>query len=155
MYGKQTEAAISAMSRLAEVYDEGRTPLSASDIADARGLQRPSVAKVLSVLSQAGLVTGSPGPGGGFVLARHPRDISIFDVFVLFERQDDSRNCPFGGGRCGVGKPCPLHNELLAVHEATNRFLHETTFENFRRAYQDDGWRPKPLPSRVASPKRR
>ena len=83
MYGKQTEAAIAAMSRLAEVYDKERTRLSANDIADARGLQRPRVAKVLSVLSQAGLVTGSPGPGGGFALARHPREITIYDVFIL------------------------------------------------------------------------
>jgi Rrf2 family protein len=143
MYGKQTEAAIAAMSRLAEVYDGGRTRLSASDIADARGLQRPSVAKVLSVLSQAGLVTGSPGPGGGFVLARHPKEIAIFDVFVLFERQDDARTCPFGGGICGSGKNCPLHDDLAAVHEATERLLHEVTFDKFRIAVQENGWRPK------------
>ena len=142
MYGKQTEAAIAAMSRLAEVYDAGRTRLSANEIADARGLQRPRVAKVLSVLSQAGLVTGSPGPGGGFALARHPREITIYDVFILFERHVESKTCPFGGGICGTGKACPLHEELAAVYEATERLLHQTTFETFRRAYQDEGWRP-------------
>jgi len=141
-YGKQTEAAIAAMSALAEVYDEGRTRLSANQIADARGLQRPRIAKVLSVLSQAGLIVGSPGPGGGFALARHPADITIHDVFSLFEREVDSRMCPFGGGICGRGQPCPLHEELAAVNEATEQFLHETTFEKFREAYQDNGWRP-------------
>ena len=34
MYGKQTERAIAAMSRLAEVWDGGRTRLSATDIAE-------------------------------------------------------------------------------------------------------------------------
>lgn len=142
MYGKQTEAAIAAMSRLAEVYDGGRTRLSASDVADARGLQRPRVAKALSVLSMGGLVTGSPGPGGGFTLARHPRDITIHDVFVLFERHDDSKRCPFGGGICGVGQSCPLHDELVAVHQAMEKLLHQTTFEKFRSAFQDQDWRP-------------
>ena len=65
MYGKQTERAIGAMSRLAEVWDEGKTRLSAFEIADERGLPRPMVAKILTALSQAHLVTGSPGPGGG------------------------------------------------------------------------------------------
>jgi Rrf2 family iron-sulfur cluster assembly transcriptional regulator len=142
MYGKQTEAAIAVMSRLAEVYDDGRTRLPANDIADARGLQRPRVAKVLSVLSLAGLVTGSRGPGGGFTLARRPDAITIHDVFVLFDRRDDTKNCPFGGGICGAGRACPLHEEYSAVNAATERFLKHTTFEKFRTAYQDDGWRP-------------
>ena len=137
MFGRQTECAIAAMSHLAEVYDDGQTRLSANDIADARDLQRPSVAKCLAALSQAGLVNGAPGPGGGFTLARHPRSIKLIDVFRLFEREKDYAACPFGGGRCGVGKPCPLHEELAAVHEAQRRLLHNTTFEKFRAAYQD------------------
>ena len=72
MYGKQTETAIAAMSRLAEVWDGGRTRLSAVEIADKRGLPRAMVAKILSTLSQANLVQGAPGPGGGYALAREP-----------------------------------------------------------------------------------
>lgn len=144
MYGKQTEAAIAAMSALAEVYDNGETCLSANQIADARRLQRPRVAKVLSVLSQAGLIVGSPGPGGGFALARDPSEITIHDVFELFERDVDTRVCPFGGGICGRGKPCPLHEELSAVNEAMDQFLHATTFDKFREAYQN-GWRPSKI----------
>ena len=49
MYGKQTERAIAAMSRLAEVWDGGRTRLSSIDIADNRGLPRPMVAKLLTL----------------------------------------------------------------------------------------------------------
>ena len=47
MYGKQTETAIAAMSRLAEVYDGGKTRLSAAEIAADRNLQRPFVGKIL------------------------------------------------------------------------------------------------------------
>ncbi|MFK7959507.1 MAG: Rrf2 family transcriptional regulator [Phycisphaerales bacterium] len=142
MYGKQTETAIAAMSRLAEVYDEGRTRLSATEIATDRGLQRPFVGKILSTLSQAGLVDGSPGPGGGYMLARTPGDITIFDVYRLFEREDSSVECPFGGGICGVGEACALHDRLVDLKETLDRMLHETTFEDFRRRYQDEGLRP-------------
>ncbi len=38
---KQTECAIAAMSRLAEVYDGAKTRLSANDIAKSRGRTQP------------------------------------------------------------------------------------------------------------------
>ena len=154
MYGKQTETAIASMSRLAEVYDEGRTRLAAADIAESRGLQKPFVAKILTVLSQAGLVTGSPGPGGGYALARHPREILINDVFRLFERENESDACPFGGGICGRGDPCPLHDRLVDIQASMNTLLHDTTFEVFRKAYQDEGKRPA-KPGGAAKAKKR
>lgn len=133
MYGKRTARAIAAVACLSEVYDGGRTRLSASDIASARGFSQPIVSKVLSVLSQAGLVKGAPGPGGGFTLARDPGKISLFDVYRLFERVEKKRNCPFQGTVCGGSKPCPLHDRLDDVHAAMDRLLHETTFAAFRR----------------------
>ena len=146
MYGKATETAIAAMSRLAEVWDDGKTRLSATEIAESRQLQRPFVGKILTALSQAGLVHGTRGPGGGFRLARHPNEIKIYDVFRLFEREDDSVQCPFGGGICGVGQNCPLHDKLVGVQEAISQVLHDTSFETFRAAYQDDGLRPTGAP---------
>ncbi|HMQ16719.1 MAG TPA: Rrf2 family transcriptional regulator [Phycisphaerae bacterium] len=142
MYGRQTECAIAAMSRLAEVYDGGKTRLSAAEIADSRNLPRPFVAKILSVLSQAGLVTGSRGPGGGAALARHPARIRLYDVFKLFERENESKACPFGGGVCGAGEPCPLHQKLTTLHEALHALVHDTTFDEFRVAYLERDAQP-------------
>ncbi|MHC4109173.1 MAG: RrF2 family transcriptional regulator [Planctomycetota bacterium] len=142
MYGKQTECAIAAMSRLAEVYDGGKTLLSATEIAESRGLPRPFVAKTLSILAQAGFVNASRGPGGGCTLAKNPKKIKLNDIYMLFEREDGSDACPFGGGRCGVGDACPMHHKLVAVQEAMNQLLHQTTFDAFRVAYQKQGLRP-------------
>jgi Rrf2 family protein len=153
MYGKQTERAIAAMSRLAEVWDEGKTRLSAADIADQRGLPRPMVAKILTALSQAHLVSGSPGPGGGYALARHPSEISFQEVYDIFERVDRSPLCPFGGGVCGVGQPCALHDRLVAAQRDIRGFLATTTFEIFRKAVQDDGLVPVDASVRPPGPR--
>ncbi|MFT7517210.1 MAG: Rrf2 family protein [Myxococcota bacterium] len=142
MYGKATETAIAAMSRLAETYDEGTNRISAIEIADSRKLQRPFVGKVLTSLSQAGLVLGSRGPGGGFTLAHHPREITIKEIFDLFEREDEGGLCPFGGGVCGVGVNCALHDKLVQVNKSVDDVLYNTTLEVFRKVYQDDGIRP-------------
>ncbi|MDZ4755616.1 MAG: Rrf2 family transcriptional regulator [Phycisphaerae bacterium] len=142
MYGKQTERAIAAMSRLAEVWDGGQTRLSAIDIAEDRGLPRPMVAKLLTALSRAGLVSGSPGPGGGYALAKRPDQIALQDVYVLFERENTSSLCPFGGGVCGVGEPCALHDRLVQMEGSVRSMLRNTTFEIFREAAQSKGLKP-------------
>lgn len=135
MYGKSTQTAIAALSRLAEVYDGGETRLSATEIADARGLQRPFVSKVLSTLSQAEVVEGTRGPGGGFSFALPPKQVTLYDVYVLFEQDSVAENCPFGGGICGNGGKCPMHDRLLSVRKA-NREVLNTTFDCFRLAFK-------------------
>lgn len=135
MYGKATTIAIAAMTRLAEVYDDESILLTATEIADSRGLRRPFVAKILSRLSEAGLIQGTRGPGGGFRFAKHPRTVKLFDVYRLFQHEDESELCPFGGGICGHGDPCPLHDHVAQVKAAVARVLHRTTFDRFRIAF--------------------
>ncbi len=153
MYGKQTQTAIAAMSRLAEIYDGGRTRLSASDIARDRGLQAPFVAKLMTALSQAGLVDGAPGPGGGYSLARPPGSIRLAEVFGLFEREDTSTTCPFGAGTCGGITPCPLHDKLVNLQRALDDLLQNTTFEEFHRRAAEGAAQPV-MPTGVAPARR-
>lgn len=153
MYGKQTERAIAAMSRLSEVWDGGRTRLSAMDIAQQRSLPGPMVAKILTALSQAKLVVGSPGPGGGYALSRPPAEITLQEVYDIFEREDTSHLCPFGGGICGAGEPCAIHDKLVAMQRATKNFLGDNTFEMFRSAAQEKGLKPTPPELTPATPR--
>ncbi len=65
--------------------------------------------------------------------------MTLYEVYRLFEREDTSSQCPFGGGVCGVGDKCPLHDKLVDVKQAMDRVLHETTFDTFRVAYRKSG----------------
>lgn len=129
MHGKATEIAIAAMGYLAERFASGEN-VSAVDIADARGLPRPYVSKVLTELARADLVTGVRGPGGGFRLAREPDGIYLYEAYELFERSTGDA-CPFGGGICGQGKKCPLHDMFAKVRAAEDEILRKTTFGVF------------------------
>lgn len=132
MYGKQTETAIAAVSYLAALWEGPTTRrVSAADIADGRGLQRPFVAKLLSSLSQAGIVSGSPGPGGGYALAKDPREICLRDVWAIFERPESSRVGFVGSEICGVSVPNGLSDRIGRVEQAMNSLLDETTFDVF------------------------
>jgi Rrf2 family protein len=129
LHQKTTQNAIAAMSRLAELYPDNQ-PASSADIAKARNLAQPLVAKVLTTLARAGLISGSPGPGGGYRFANNPRETSLLDVASLFERESDTA-CPFGPGWCGNQEPCPLHQSLIAMKQIETDYLQNTTFDVF------------------------
>lgn len=131
-YGKTAQTAIAAVSRLAEVFNPSKpVKLNSADIALKRSLPQPIVAKVLTILSQAGIVNGSPGPGGGYWLAQPPQDVTLFDVVSQFERLEENVSCPFGPHYCGIGPHCPLHQDLLLVREQLIAFLKSNTFAKF------------------------
>jgi Rrf2 family protein len=131
-YSKTAQTAIAAISMLAECHNKtGSEKLSSLQIARERGLPQPVVAKVLTILAQGKLVIGSPGPGGGYSLARPPAKITLYEVIALFDRVDRDAACPFGPGYCGVGPQCPLHLPLARLREELTRFLQSSTLETF------------------------
>lgn len=131
-YGKTAQTAIAAVSRLAEAYRPTTpTKLNSAEIAQSRDLPQPVVAKVLTILSQAGLVNGSPGPGGGYWLARPPEGITLYDVVSLFERLEQNVSCPFGPQYCGNEPHCPMHFDMLRLREQITTFLKTGTFARF------------------------
>lgn len=132
MYGKQTECAIAVMSRLAEVYNGGKTHLTTTDIARSRGLQLSYVKKIIGVLSRSDLVTVVRGPGGGTTMARDPKTITLEDVFNLFEFSNiDDVRCPFRTHPDNLQSSCILHEKLMPVRQAMINLLKGTTFEVF------------------------
>jgi Rrf2 family iron-sulfur cluster assembly transcriptional regulator len=144
---KATQHAIAAVSRLAEVHHEPGVRLSAADIAESRGLRKPVAAKILSILAQGGLVVGSPGPGGGYRLARAPDQVSLWDVVRLFEGET-KMGCPYGPDWCGNNSPCPLHDSLMAICDVVASYLRATRFDAFARQQ-----RPGGTPAAAAAPR--
>jgi len=132
MINKSTEAAIAAMSLLAQRYDGGASTLTAAEIAEQRKLQRPFLSKLLTTLSHARLIRGTPGRHGGYTLARAPRKIRLLDIANCFERREPLDVCPFGPEHCGHGDPCPLHGDIVRLRGEITTFLERTTLDVFR-----------------------
>ena len=55
-------------------------PTSVRDIADRTGLPQPYLEQILLALKGAGLVRSKRGVGGGYVLARPPREITLGQI---------------------------------------------------------------------------
>lgn len=130
MYSKLAQSGIAAVSYLAAVSGEERLSGSA-EIAESREISQQLIAKVLTMLSRAGLVEGTRGPSGGYRLSRPAEEITLLDVVTVFEDPEDRVMCPFGPNWCGTGPHCPLHETFLKMHQKALDGLQEETFAQF------------------------
>lgn len=129
-YSKLGQAGIAAVSYLAQIAHEDRLAGSA-EIASARKLSRVLVAKILTLLSSAGIVEGKTGPAGGYQLTRPPGEISLLDVVAVFDDLEERVMCPFGPEWCGVGPHCPLHDTFASMHQRSLDLLKTENFGRF------------------------
>jgi Rrf2 family protein len=127
-YGQTAANAIAVMSYLAA---NPSRRADSGEIAEARSISKPLTAKLLTQLAAARLVSGQPGPGGGYTLAKAPAEISLLDIASIFEQTDLPSLCPFGHGWCGNGAPCPLHEAIQEVVASNQGFMKETRLSVF------------------------
>ena len=130
IYGKTATNAIAVMSYVAA---EAPRRVGSAVIAETRKISPVLTAKLLTQLAAAGFVSGRPGPGGGYTLAKDAADIRLIDIVALFEQIDNSSRCPFGSEWCGSRTPCPLHDSIIGLTERNRRFLEETRLSVFHK----------------------
>lgn len=80
----KTEYACQVMAQLARHYESGDVR-QVEDLADAERLSANYLVQILTTLRQAGLVLSRRGKNGGYVLARHPAEISLAEVALAME----------------------------------------------------------------------
>ncbi len=98
----------------------GTARVSASDLARETGLPAPTVQKLVSTLSKAGLLRSARGAGGGLKLARPAAAISLADIVEAVEGPIALTPCVEHGRHdcaleacCGVRPHWDLVNDTL------------------------------------------
>jgi len=124
MLSKTGIHAVRAMVVLAEL-PEGAY---AGAVSIAEGIQAPRnyLGKLLQLLAREGLVESQKGMGGGFRLARPPRDISLLDVVEPIEHISRWNGCIMGRDVCSEEAPCAIHHRWKTIREAYLELLRDT-----------------------------
>lgn len=108
LFSQTVEYALRAAVCLAACVDE---PQVTGAIADKTRVPAGYLSKVLQSLGRAGLVHAQRGVGGGWILARSPREITILDVVNAVDPIKRITTCPLGLEAHGKHL-CPLHRKL-------------------------------------------
>src|SRR2546430_9287 len=83
------------MVDLARHFGEGTVSLHA--VATREQLPEASLEQLVASLRKAGLVHGKRGAGGGYTLARDPREITAGDIMRALEGPIEPQICPAEG----------------------------------------------------------
>ena len=98
--------------------------LNATLLASETGLPLPTVQKLVSRLSAAGLIESARGTGGGFRLARPPAAISMADIIEAVEGPIAMTACVEGGRNdCCIEENCRVKPHARAVNGAVRGAL--------------------------------
>jgi len=108
--------ALRALIYLAEKDAPG--PVLVREIAEAAGVPRPSLAKILHGLRNQGLVRSTKGPGGGYQLARSSDAMRVVEVVEAVDgRVEFDKSCILGLDQCTDQASCALHDVWTLFRE--------------------------------------
>ncbi len=126
MLSTTSEYALRALTAMAAL--PRGAPIVGRDLARRTGVPSRYLAKLLTTLSNAGIVGAARGSNGGYWLARPADSVRIQDVVALFDGVAARPSCLLWPGRsCSEGQPCSAHGAWKAVRDAYSRFLEEVT----------------------------
>ncbi len=101
--------------------------LSATELADAAGLEPPTVSKLLKPLAQAGLVEGLRGVHGGYRLARPATDISLIEIVEAMEGPLAITECSHDHSQCGIADQCGVRSNWRLINDVLAEALRGVT----------------------------
>ena len=125
MVSHTADYALRAVLLLARDGEERAVP--ADEIAALTGAPRSYMAKVLNAVAKSGLIRGTRGPAGGFVLAFPASEITLGRIIDLFDTAPQNPRCMLGDGPCDQAHPCQVHSTWQAVSTARRLPLLTTT----------------------------
>ena len=98
-------------------------PTSVKEIAERTSLPQPYLEQILLSVKGAGLVRSKRGVGGGYVLARPPRDITLADIVAAVE----GPQLPMSEHPDHCEGHCILQEVWVGVDEESRRVLEHVT----------------------------
>jgi len=112
---KKTDYALLALSYLTEVGAERAA--NTREIAEKYDIPVELLAKILQRLAKAGLVTSTPGPTGGYRLAKMPESISVGAVIQIVDGTPAIAQCFRSDGHaCEQLDKCTIRTPLERIN---------------------------------------
>jgi Rrf2 family protein len=138
--GMLNKSSLYGLYALVTMTSEPERKVSAKEIAGRFGISESHVAKVLQQLARARIVSSTRGVGGGFELARDPKELTMLDVVEQLEgpRPDHCDDCAVrhAGGCTPDLAACAIHNVLGEIETQAYYTLKSVTLATLARRGQ-------------------
>ncbi len=105
-------------------------PVSLRGIARNEEISEQYLQQLFARLRRGNLVRSVRGPGGGFILARHPAEITIGEIIRAAEGRPARVGCRSSGRKCGMIERCRTQNMWETLESRIEEFLDSITVED-------------------------
>jgi len=135
MLSKRAKYAIKALLALAE---HGRDePMRIADLAREEHIPAKFLELILLVLKHQGILQSRKGKGGGYLLARDPKDVYLGQIVRMFDGPlapvpCASQTAYVACADCPNEAVCGVHIAMKAVRDATARVLDGTSLASLQ-----------------------
>lgn len=118
-----------ALIDLAQYSGDG--PVSITSISVRQDLSERYLEQLMSLLKKAGLVRSIRGAGGGYVLAKDTKEISVGDVLRALEGSLEPVDCPGldPEGGCKAADSCVTKYVWKRINESITRTVDEISLD--------------------------
>ena len=123
---RQADYALRAVLHLARLGPDQRA--ATNKIAKEQSIPPSFLAKIISQLSIAGIITTSRGARGGVSLARTPDEVTILEVVEAIDGPISLNACTLNPATCTFSDECVLRPVWCEVQADLVKRLSETTF---------------------------
>ena len=142
LYSRGIEYALRCLQLMAQ---NPAIPRTVVDLCEEAKLPEHFTRKMLQPLVRAGYLKSNRGPGGGFVFAVPPDEITLKNVVEGIEGKARKKYCLLGGSA-----PPPLEEKWTEIWDLSEKLLESTTIAELTRGW-DGTDRPESAQNRDTS----
>ncbi|MBI5413586.1 Rrf2 family transcriptional regulator [Candidatus Peregrinibacteria bacterium] len=127
-FSRKTDYGLIFLEILSHAYKHGAV-ITVRDVSEKYGVPYSFLEKVALDLKTAGIIVSKKGKGGGYVLARSPKRITMREMFAALERPKMMRCLESGKakGSCLLQAVCPTRKRWQALDKKILEVLRQTT----------------------------
>jgi len=105
-------------------------PVALKGIAEQEEIPEPYLQQLFVRLRRSNIVKSIRGPGGGFILARHPSKITIGEIIRTAEGKTARVGCRKSGRRCDMIERCKTQSMWDTLETRMEEFLDSISVED-------------------------
>lgn len=125
--------AITALAHIASLDK----PILVRDVAKAVNVPGPYLAKLIHTLAKKGFVSTQRGIGGGVILAKPAKSVSLYDLCAVLDDPIVEKRCMMGTAECSDENPCASHKFWVEQRDREIEYLKNTSLADMA-AFQEE-----------------
>ena len=108
----------------------GNAPLQIKTMAEREGISNKYLEQIIAILKSTGLVSSLRGPRGGYILSKHPKDITLREIFSVLEGPLITVECVDHPEYCPRCSDCVTRKVWSEMQDAMLNVLESKTLQD-------------------------